>query len=273
MEERAYIPHYQVRNHSVILYGIPDPPYDHKRTTTAKKYTGNMTASTAKRIRRTVDIMLQRSPLQTVWNPITQRVNTFRLTFVTLTISARRLIDPRDCYRFGLAKFLDWMRKTGSNTYIWKAELQARGQVHYHITTNTFIRYDYIKNRWNAIQRAAGWLNEYHAEKGHWSPNSTDIHAVSKVNRIDLYLAKYLAKSPGQGFGKGKVWGCSQDLQGARYFSDELSTTTEANLNAICQKGSTKVIKTDHCTIIDTPRPFAALSPTELAAYKVWRGW
>jgi hypothetical protein len=269
--ERVFIPHLQVRTASVVVYDLPEPPYEHRRVICQNKYTGQVSKSTAKRIARTCDILLQLSPPKTVWNPITQKQCTFRLTFLTLTVSAAEAISAKEGYKMGLAPFLDWLRKKGSTEYIWKAELQKRGQLHYHITTNQFIRYDDIKNKWNALQRIAGWTEGFYKREGHYHPNSTDIHAVRNVKRLDLYLAKYMAKGDPSKSIEGKVWGCSRSLMGKRYYSTVMEYDNAESIEGQQKKRRATITKLEHCTIISTASPVEILTETQKRQYDDWK--
>jgi hypothetical protein len=113
------------------------------------------------------------------------------------------------------------MRRTKKiNTYIWKAELQKNGQIHYHITTPTFINYQEIRDKWNNLQRSAGLLDKYIEAKGHANANSTDVHSVKNIKDLSAYLIKYIAKES-QNTEKlgGKIWDCSKNLSATKYFS------------------------------------------------------
>lgn len=215
--------------------------------------------------------MLMRSPERTIWNPISRRPIKFRMTFVTLTISQTEIVDAPTAYILGLAPFLRWMRaKHGVIDYIWKCELQERGQVHYHITTNQFIRYDEIRDEWNQIQKAAGWLDEYNQKFGGWNPNSTDIHSVRKAEKIDLYLAKYLSKKAGTEAIKGKVWGCSKSLSGKKYYTTVLETETQNRLEAAAESGVLKVIRLEHVTVTECNKPEAYLDARSQQEFQKW---
>jgi hypothetical protein len=271
MLNSVYIPAVQVRSHSLVLYAYACPPLPHKRADfVAPTYTGTVTASTMRRIRRTVDVLLQWSPAKTVWNPITLGPCTFRLTFLTLTISATELICHRAAYREGLGPFLDWLRRKGVDHYIWKAELQARGQIHYHITCNRFIRYDEVRNEWNRLQGKAGWLNGFRAKHRHSNPNSTDIHAVSRVQRLDLYLSKYIAKADKTGKIQGKVWGCSRSLMAAKPFSVDRDVTEDQAIEVAVRQRLAQVLKFDNCSIVDTATPVTLLTQNHQAQYYAW---
>jgi len=228
-----------------------------------------MTAGSVRRIRTAVEVLLQRSPEKMVYNPIIQRPTKFRLTFLTLTLSCQQIIPPKEAYSEGLAPFLRWVRGVGVSDYIWKAELQARGQVHYHITTNQFIRYDQIKSTWNRIQERAGWLDDFVQRHGHRNPNSTDIHAVYKVRRLDLYLCKYLAKDGG-GLGGGRVWGCSESLRGKKLFSFvDAGASAERIHTAVREKGC-RVVRLEKCAIAEIHDARGLLVGGEALDYQNW---
>lgn len=271
MQDRAFIPHIQIRAASVILYDLPEPPFEHRRNVCRYKYTGIVTKSTAKRIARTCDILLQISPPKTVWNPITQSPCTFRLTFLTLTISKTEAVSAKEGYKLGLSPFLDWLRKKGATEYIWKAELQKRGQLHYHITTNQFLRFDEIKHKWNDLQRSAGWSEDYWKREGHWHPNSTDIHAVRNVKRLDLYLAKYMAKGDPTKSIDGKVWGCSRHLMGKRYYSSVMEYDNADSIEAARKAKRAELTRLEHCTIVATDTPLQILTATQKEQYTNWQ--
>lgn len=269
---KPVLPQIQIRTASLIYYELPleIPKYDRRQNFSGKTYSGKMTEHAAKRIKRAVEVLLFMSPEKTVFNPVTSRHTKFRLTFVTLTISCSTLISHKEAFEKGLKPFLRVARiKFGMQTYIWKAELQKRGQIHYHITTNCFIDYREIKSAWNNIQFRAGWLDEYFAKTGSWAANSTDIHAVHKIKRLDLYLAKYISKSGGQIV--GKVWDCSQNLKGKKYFTFEPSAQLLNEIEEDYARGKCKIISRDRCAIVETAHPLDYLPAAEFANWAAWK--
>ena len=193
-----------------------------------------------------------------VYNTVNCKYQYHTFSFITLTIASPKNITARQAYDNLLAPFLDWLRKTMQvKTYIWKAELQKRGQIHYHITTPAWIHHKEIRKKWNALQHAAGLLDEYAEVHGHFNPNSTDIHNTRSIRKMDQYLVKELSKSfaainveainevnemvsrgelsPALAEEKvkeieeqkittiGKIWDCSNDLAGVGYFTIPLT--------------------------------------------------
>jgi hypothetical protein len=118
-------------------------------------------------------------------------------------------------------------RECGVNAYVWRAEAQANGNIHFHISTNKFVYLADVRAMWNRVLSKTDMLARYHEKfcdmsyeqykayrnksgrkknaellkayrcgvKSDWySPNDTDIHAVYKVKNLAAYLAEYFTK-------------------------------------------------------------------------------
>ena len=277
--------HYlQVRNTSLLYYSVSDTVRsnrsnastyfgnnDSRESDTLSTYSGNMTRGSVKNIRRAVDIMLQITPTQRIYNPILSKEVDFRLSFITLTVSDNtRFISGKECYEKCLKPFLDWLRRSQKcNTYIWKAERQkattfdgaiknSKGQIHYHITCNAFINYDTLRKKWNSLQKEAGYLVPFAEKYKHYNPNSTDIHSVYKVENIEAYLTKYISKAPEKMDNEsaeefkarctvdGKVWDCSSNLRGTKYFKTEYNDAIHDKLQMNTLIGNLKKLDIEH---------------------------
>ncbi|MCF6365260.1 MAG: hypothetical protein L3J35_03565 [Bacteroidales bacterium] len=152
----------------------------------------------------------------------------YKLTFITLTLSSTQVHTDKEITKSLLGGFLDSLRRKWKvDQYIWKAEKQENGNIHYHILTNKFIHWKEIREVWNRIQNKPGFNyvdrysekmrkyfkkgfkpfpNDKRSEakqreayeinkKNNWTnPNSTDIHALYKVKNIAGYIVKYVAK-------------------------------------------------------------------------------
>lgn len=244
-------PYFQVRHNCLIYYELP--PISYGRTDvsfTTKAYSGKVTDSVKKRINKAVDLLIMKSPKKYVFNPVTKKRQPFTLNFITLTVSAIRNISSIEGYVNLLKPFLRRLRikfKDGIS-YVWKCELQKRGQIHYHLTCNRFVHLDWIRKEWNNLQRKHRYLDHYAKIYKSFNPNSTDVHAVWKVRDIASYLSKYLSKSdPSQAL-KSKVWDCSQDLKMKRY-SFIPSDAFVIKINDLVKLGKLELIKLDQCLI------------------------
>lgn len=237
-----------------------------------KAYSNILSEGAKKRMSRAIDILCQCAIKKRIYNNVCKKYVTHRLSFITLTISAKSNISLKNGYELGLKRFLNILRKRKLITnYIWKAEIQQRGQIHYHITTTAFIEYQIIRDIWNNIQLSNGWLDDYFNSKGHYNANSTDIHAVKHVNDLSAYLIKEFVKSHQNNFSdNGKKWDCSQNLRGKKYFT--VAETTENLLLIRKYKADNKIveIKEDRYSIIklNSIDRTALLTLTQLQNYR-----
>lgn len=286
-----HIPFVQVRSKSLVVYEVPAERTLHTRhKIKAKGYSGEVTEHARRRIMRTVDVFLQKSETRRVWNPVCQAFVNFRLSFITLTIPWSKPIEGaagHDALRMWLQHFRRKPSKKAISeqlsSYVWKAELQERGQLHYHITANRFLHWAEIQRVWNGLMDKRGWLEEFRAAHGHSNPNSTDVHSVYKVRDIQAYLGKYLSKTGASDVSEcgfqvpifrpsigAKVWGCSEDLKCPR-FSEMLDSETDEALRAAVSGGGGRLKKLDFCDIVEVRDPAALLSDDLRKRYETWR--
>lgn len=239
--ENLFAPVIQVRHNNAICYQLwlgerhRNASHDNIYKVKQKAYSGDMTHGSRKRMRRSINLLLQLSPERIIYNPVAKCYHPFTINFITLTVSDQKIRDHKEVMRTCLAKWLNWARKKGAKHYIWKAEIQQRGQIHYHITTNVFIHYQEIQKAWNKYQKEAGYLDNYAKQHKHFNPNSTDVHSVRNIKDIEAYLVKYMVKQASakeqEGYSRsifeaglqyipeplhekieGKIWDCSSTL-------------------------------------------------------------
>ena len=133
--------------------------------------------------------------MKTVYHKSTKRRFTFKLNFITLTLSATQTHSDSEIKKKLLEPFIKYMKRNHSmNSYVWKAEVQDNGNIHFHITTNVFIHHMTLRNAWNGYQKNLGYLQKYETTHKHDSPNSTDIHSVRNIKNVGGYIASYVNK-------------------------------------------------------------------------------
>ena len=161
-------------------------------------------------------------------NPKTKKKFTHTIAFITLTLPTRQSHNDRTIKSELLHPFLRYMRKYHQlENYIWKAELQDNGNIHFHITTDTYINAYILRAAWNRQLKKLGYIEEYRnrfkamsfqdymrvrgvdstesklrawkayneGNKTNWSnPNTTDIHKVHNISNLSAYMKKYMLK-------------------------------------------------------------------------------
>lgn len=217
-----------------------------------KTYSGEVSHSAAKRIARTVGVFVQKSPTRVIFNDVLQKKVRFKLSFLTLTVPDLTDNNASEYYRILLKPFLRYIKnRFGVTDYIWKAEIQSRGSIHYHLTLNQFIPYTFILDKWNELLDANNLMENFKLKYGHNNPNSIDIHSVRNISNIEAYLVKYISKGDKNGYTfRGKVWGCSESLQKAKYYADWLNDKAKENIDTLIDKGGVVLKYLDQCIIL-----------------------
>lgn len=260
----------QVRNDALLLYQMWDTPGNWKRHEVSKEdtYTGQVSEGMQKRVRKGIDLMLQRNDWKRVYNPIRDTWQDFRINFVTLTMSSWKKKHEEEGYEALLKPMLRTFReKYGVKDYLWKAERQQSGRLHYHLATTEFIHAHQMEQRWNQLQWRAGHLDDYAKKYNSYRPPSTQVHSVENLKSTAAYLTEYLAKASEIDEAiPGKIWDCNNELSQKR-FSAELDSVTDDRIRKALRSGSAGKIETEHCQIIHTPKPL------ELLSGPLFRGW
>lgn len=170
------------------------------------------------RLRNAIYFLMITSPFNRVYCKKEKRHFTFKLNFITLTLSGDQKHDDYFIKNKMLDVFLKWLKRKGVKSYVWRAETQANGRIHFHITTNTYIHWRSIRDKWNSIQQVHGYLDNYFDSFHSLDPNSTDVKAVKNEGKALRYIAKYMGKAtPGRREIQGHSFGYSQSLSNPKF--------------------------------------------------------
>jgi hypothetical protein len=253
-------------------------------------YTGQVTNGSQKRLTRALENLLQVAEPKKFMHK--GREYTFKVNFVTLTLySFSRKVPGYEAHKNCMEPFLRWLRSKGMTCYVWKAELQSKRkdchQLHYHLTTDVYIDKFELRDKWNELQKKAGYLDHYFTKFGHWNPNSTDVHATHNKRNLIGYLKKkivrysdkkkyqYLrnqslfraemAKSvQNKETIEGKVWDCSQNIKVSYFEIQAYSDITSRLANAVsCQEMQKKEF--ERCTVYQLTK-----TTREINSYLPW---
>lgn len=194
-----------------------------------RKAQGIISRHAQRKISKAIDFLLFISPTKKVRNPASLKIVSFRLSFLTFTLPSPQIHTDKEITQGCFHQMLVELKKYhGVKNYLWRAEKQANGNIHYHLITNKFILYTDVRDRWNRIINKLGYVDRYtesmkkfHSKgfkfrpelSGKWSyskqkqayingkktgfkhPNSTDIHSLRKIKNLRNYLTKYVSKN------------------------------------------------------------------------------
>lgn len=148
------------------------------------------------RINNAIDWLLAQSTTKRVYDKKTKKHFNFRVNFLTLTLSALQIHDDNLIKKKLLNTMLVHLRqKWGVKYYLWRAEAQANGNIHFHIACDKYIPWWQLRHYWNKVQNNLGYIDRFEQLHGHRDPNSTDIHSVKSIRNLGGYLAKEVAKN------------------------------------------------------------------------------
>lgn len=197
-----------------------------------KKKTVELSKSSVRNILQSCNSLFFNSPARTIQLSNNKFIYNYRASFITLTLpSAQVHTDVQIKQRLNV--FLQVLRsKYKVDNYVWKAELQANENIHFHLLIDKYINYGAIQYYWNKALRPLGYIDQYQqkmsalslseyiklryrnspdkspelrakfveayikGKKSNWrAPNSTDVRSVDTQKNLSFYLAKYITKS------------------------------------------------------------------------------
>lgn len=185
------LPHYSVgyvENITSSFRNCKPPEGNRSHGVLSKKAISRMSAA--------LNWMMLFSTPKKVYSISKKKSFTFKLNFITLTLSTRQKHSDQYILHKMLFPFLKWLeRKYQVTAYVWRAEIQPKRLkekdercIHFHVTLDRFVHWRAIRNKWNSLQRKHGYT-EPTAD-----PNSTDVHSVRSEKKIVGYFTKYMTK-------------------------------------------------------------------------------
>ncbi len=215
-----FFPYVGIRPSSLSLYSRPETKI--VRTSIQRlneayldnnDHEGLISFKAEKRIRNAIDWLLEITPKKKFYAPKYKKYYDFKINFITLTLASKQTHSDQEIKKKLLNQFLiECKSKWNVNNYLWRAESQRNGNIHFHICTDKFIPWLELRNNWNRIQNKLGYVDRFHVKHRHRSPNSTDVHSIKKIKNIGAYLGKYCTKNSDHRSISGKLWGLSTQL-------------------------------------------------------------
>ncbi len=171
---------------------------------------------------------------------------TSAMSFITLTLPSSQVDDSRDISNVCLRYFFERFRKLGLlRNYVWKAEKQKNGNIHYHIATDSKINRGLVYRFWLSSVNALGYVDRFREKmrtlsfeeycelpsntgkdartlgfryaKGvrtDWRfPKCCDVRYCDSGDALENYISKYIAKEVDDADDVGRVWSRSESVK------------------------------------------------------------
>ena len=156
-----------------------------------RNLSNNFSKRSYKRLKLAIDTLIDTAKFKTVFVSSTQKYFRYKVNFITLTLPSLQIHSDDFIVKQILTPFLHaWRNRRPGLLYVWKAETQDNGNIHFHITSNSFYHYKKLREHWNRYLNRLGYVDRATTK----NPNSTDVHSVSKIKNLSSYLASYLTK-------------------------------------------------------------------------------
>ena len=281
MKDVLSYPMLQVRKGKIIEYQLTEWTSYAKSeeqleliNNTKSAYSGEITEGGRKRMKRC--LLLWAESLERYNSKYRHEVkgNEKKLVFLTLTLSAVQVHPDQEIKSKILKPFMRWLRESeGCENYIWKAEVQKNGNIHFHVIIDQFVKKENIRLKWNECQDNLRYHERYQTKFGDTQAPSTQIEIVENQEQIERYIGKYISKSQGCRKIEGRVWEASKKVKSMRYFEIERDTTTEKNLQVAVMDKKIKFECLENCNIYNTidQQVEAILSTAALKLYEVYK--
>jgi len=193
MTDKVWFPSVSFNPSNMVLYKYyaEDSKYSRKPPEKNVHDQIGVSRKQAQRIRKSIEWLYLISRKKTCYNSRTGKYFNFKINMITLTIPSPYEMSDKEVLRKLLKPFLRRLRiDIKGAMYVWKAEVQDNGAVHFHINTNVFIKLDWLKLTWNKIL-----INENLLENTKQMTNTTtDIKAIKNPETLGKYLANYVSK-------------------------------------------------------------------------------
>lgn len=163
-----------------------------RRTPTENKRLNTLSKKSQSRIKNYVNLLLATAIEKEIYSRKENKRFKYKIGFATVTIPPDFYLSDKEIHQTIFKPFIRVLQeKYDLSEYIWKAETQDNGRLHYHITINQWVHWFIINREWRKQIQKHGY--NYGDEKRKRA--ATEIHSVHKVKNLGAYLCKYLSKN------------------------------------------------------------------------------
>jgi hypothetical protein len=183
-----------------VIFGPRDhikKPADHTRKNLVKgSPAGFIARDAAKRIRHIITDWTQAVNCGSSWSKREGVEHGIYFSFCTLTLPVKQMHDDKVLKQDLLNPFIKALQRDhGVTNYLWRAEPQRNGNIHFHLFLDRFIEFDLIAKYWDYHLEFLGYITAYYEQSGSLFPPATQIVKVPKDGQLREYIAKYLSKA------------------------------------------------------------------------------
>lgn len=177
-----------------------------------------------RKLKDSINTMYCLSKPRTVYRRNGKPIYNFRQAFVTLTLPSQQKHSDTVIKSQCVNQYLTELRQRYNfKNYVWKAELQKNGSIHFHFFFDKFLDYKVHRWLWNRCIEKLGYVSVYQKKfsnlsiqeyanirrqpvesvkdafasgvRDRWcNPNSVDVRSIRNDKDLAVYASKYVSK-------------------------------------------------------------------------------
>lgn len=180
-----------------------------------KSHKGKVSRQAQKRIEFLVNCLVLHALDKKYWSDKGMELRWFKVNFTTLTLPWEQQHSDSVIVSKCLNLFLQNCRnRFGLKNYLWKAETQANGRIHFHLTSDCYLPHKEIRKIWISCLEPLGYIDNFSSKFHHRNPPCTEVKRVREIKKLGRYLSKYFSKSePDRRAVTCRIWSASESMQ------------------------------------------------------------
>lgn len=179
-----------------------------------------------------------------------QRKQTY-ITFLTVTLAEKQIKSDKEIQKQVLSQYIDKLKyHFGIENYLWRAERQDNGNIHYHILLDRYADKQKLQNLWNKTLKKTGLLTEFARKNKHYNPPSTHVKALPSDQAAKKYFTKYAMKTEKQQQIHGRVWYASKSIINLKPLTLHGLSTIRTFINYLLNNHKVRIYESDYATTI-----------------------
>lgn len=179
------------------------------------KYTcGGLSATAKKDIKRLVaNWQWAVTASQELWSKGRERRRRY-FVMITLTLSARQEESDNVVKRKYLNVWLQNLERVHKGiNWLWVAECQKNGNIHFHVIVDRYVSFEWIKRTWNRVQGNGTYIERFANKFGYKTPPSVNVEGQKHLTNPAAYITKYITGDKFVRDIEGRKWGCTDMLR------------------------------------------------------------
>lgn len=216
-----------------------------------KKFKGILSPKTIKKIKQICETWNDTIYYHNIKQKVQGTYNYKKLGMITLTLSKEQKDSDNNIKSKLLNHFLISIKRIHPDlNYLWKAEPQRNGNIHFHILIDKYIKKETIQILWNQIQQLYNYHPQQKLNNNNKGQPSTRIESIKSKKNSMRYITKYISKNEGERKIKGRLWSCNEDLSNLKPYTYIINKDVLKELVVALIKKNSKFILDDYYIVI-----------------------